>query len=65
MAQNTKKPVWQILKDTKINPKSYAMIIVDGDDAVFMFNGEGDILLELIPDLEKNIKAKMEADKVH
>ena len=65
MAQNSKKPVWQILKDTKINPKSYAMIIVDGDDAVFMFSGEGDILLQLVPDLEKQIKSKMEADKVH
>lgn len=41
------------------------MIVVDGDDAVFMFSGEGDIILELIPGLEEQIRSALKIEKLH
>lgn len=62
---NDKKPLWQVLKDSKMNPQTYAMIIVDKDDAVYMFSGEGEILLDLVPGLVTRIKEKISMDKLH
>lgn len=65
MAQSTKKPLWQILKESKMDLKTYAVIAADGDDAVYMFSGECDILLKLIPGLEEQINKKCTVEKMH
>ena len=47
------------------HPDSYAVIGIDGDDAVYMFHGDGDMLIKLLSGLEEHIRSIMEMGEPH
>lgn len=60
-----KRTLLDAVRENEPNPDSYAVIAAKGNDVVYMFEGDYDILLELISRLKDHVQAKIECNKLH
>ena len=51
--------IQKLVNDTKEQNETYALVAVDGEDVVFVFEGNYKLLAELIPKLEEKVKEKL------
>jgi hypothetical protein len=51
------KPILDVIRENETDPDSYALVMLKGDEAIFIFEGDPDLLLQLVPQLQEKIEA--------
>lgn len=59
------KTLLQLIRENIPNPDSYAVVAIKGSEVVYLFEGNGDVLIDHLPNLKEHMNKQMESNKLH